>query len=65
MDDKLLNKDWEKVKIKHFENGIFKSFISKELENIRTELIKSQIKFLKRIVKKRLLIKMIFFSKNY
>ena len=38
IEDKLLNKDWEQVKIKHFENGIFKSFISKELEKYQNRI---------------------------
>ena len=38
IEDEKLNSLWEKVKLKHFENGVFKNFVSDEIETFQNKI---------------------------
>jgi len=38
LQDKNLNSLWEKVKIKHYDNGVFKNFVSDEIESFQNKI---------------------------
>ena len=38
LEDKKLNSLWEKVKLKHYDNGVFKNFVSNEIESYQNKI---------------------------
>ena len=38
IEDKNLNSLWKKVKLKHYDNGVFKNFVSNEIESYQNKI---------------------------
>ena len=38
LEDKNLNSLWKKVKLKHYDNGVFKNFVSNEIESYQNKI---------------------------
>ena len=38
LQDKNLNSLWKKVKLKHYDNGVFKNFVSNEIESYQNKI---------------------------
>ena len=38
LEDKNLNSLWKKVKLKHYDNGVFKNFVSDEIESYQNKI---------------------------